>query len=152
MSETLPDPDGYFRSRHLRERRRKLAIFQRQLADRPTSAETIFWNALQQAAPDLDFLPQIILYRFICDFYSRRARVVIEIDGPSHRHKGPSDSKRDAFLARRNIITLRFKNTEIFNNLAACISLTVSTARPRLLARSTALSNYLAAQSPVYSL
>ena len=59
-----------------------------------------------------------ILGKYIADFYSAKANLVIELDGSQHREEENAqyDMERTKFLEEYGIQVLRFKNYEIINN------------------------------------
>ena len=59
---------------------------------------------------------------FICDFVSRAAKLVIEIDGDTHAHQAVYDAKRTEFLEREGYRVLRFSNNEVMQNLEGVVS------------------------------
>ena len=87
---------------------------------------------------ELKFRRQHPFGPYTADFYCRAAAVAIEIDGDSHDMgvNPERDERRDAYLAKHGILTLRFLAADIFNQLDAvviqieemCASRTPSTA------------------------
>ena len=64
------------------------------------------------------FSRQKVLGKYIADFYSAEARLVIELDGsqhyePDNQHK---DSERTAFLEGYGLTVLRIPNNEVRRN------------------------------------
>ena len=58
------------------------------------------------------------LGKFIADFYCAKLALIIEVDGSSHNNKINTDQSRDLYFRQRGIITVRFTNKEVINNLA----------------------------------
>lgn len=50
---------------------------------------------------------------YIPDFYCRKERLIIELDGPVHNNQKERDRKRDLILQSQNLKVLRFKNEEL---------------------------------------
>jgi very-short-patch-repair endonuclease len=51
--------------------------------------------------------------RYIADFASHAAKLVVEADGPSHELTVAEDAARTAWLAERGYRVMRFRNTDI---------------------------------------
>ena len=64
------------------------------------------------------FSRQKVLGRYIADFYSAEAKLVIELDGSQHFEKENRiyDEKRTEFLEQYGIKIIRIPNNEINNN------------------------------------
>ena len=67
------------------------------------------------------FSRQMPVGPYICDFLSRRALLVIEVDGDSHVATVEHDAKRDAFLRARGLRILRFSNADVMGNLEGVV-------------------------------
>ncbi len=72
------------------------------------------WRLLRQAFPDARFRRQVPLRRYIVDFASHRARVVIECDGG--QHDNDVDAERNRLLGAEGYRVLRFWNHDILGN------------------------------------
>lgn len=86
-----------------------------EMRDAPTRAERALREALTRRTT-LMFLCQAPLYGYIADFYFPRHRLIVEVDGSSHRPE--ADARRDAALLRRGLKTLRFTNARVLNPAA----------------------------------
>ena len=66
----------------------------------------------------IKFSRQKVLGRYIADFYSAEAKLVIELDGSQHFEKENRiyDEKRTEFLEQYGIKIIRIPNNEINNN------------------------------------
>jgi len=85
----------------------------------PTKAEEIMWQKLlRYRNTGYKFTRQKPIDRFILDFYCSELNMAIEIDGGSHNKKKEYDFERDRFLSQIGIVTLRFTNEEILNDLS----------------------------------
>jgi very-short-patch-repair endonuclease len=83
-----------------------------------TPAEQTLWNELKENKLDgYKFRNQHPLYRYILDFYCIKKRLAIEIDGDIHKQRHDYDEYRDEFLSSFGIITLRFNNQDVINNI-----------------------------------
>ena len=65
------------------------------------------------------FVAQKVIGSYIVDFYCRKVRLSIELDGDSHYTKGQKeyDRIRTAYLEMMEIKELRFTNNDIVENL-----------------------------------
>ena len=85
-----------------------------------TPAERKLWSILKGTQiKNLRFFRQYSVGDYILDFYCTTLRLCIEADGGQHFEEENiiSDEKRTQFLKARNIIVLRFNNTDILQNL-----------------------------------
>lgn len=53
---------------------------------------------------------------FICDFVSRGAKLVVEVDGGQHAEVVAQDAARTAFLEARGCRVVRFWNHDVLGN------------------------------------
>jgi very-short-patch-repair endonuclease len=92
----------------------------RALRKRLTPQEVKVWMKLRELkALGFHFRRQAPIGRYIVDFASLRARIVVEIDGGQHgMHDGiRSDRERDAVLRSQGFRVLRFWNSDVDQNL-----------------------------------
>ncbi|MBM3576406.1 MAG: endonuclease domain-containing protein [Alphaproteobacteria bacterium] len=102
----------------------KLKRFRRANAKRlranTTSAEECLWRALGRVPlVKTHFRRQAPIGLYVVDFVCLRARIVIELDGPSHTEYGAEekDARRTAWLESRGYRVLRFWNADVFDNI-----------------------------------
>lgn len=83
-----------------------------------TSAEKRLWFSFLREYP-VPFVAQKVIGNYIVDFYCRRARVSIELDGDSHYSNSAQqyDQIRTTYLGVLEILELRFTNNEVYENL-----------------------------------
>jgi very-short-patch-repair endonuclease len=67
------------------------------------------------------FNRQFPVGRYICDFVSRSASLVIELDGDSHAHSVDYDLARTRFLESQGYRVIRFWNNEVMENLEGVV-------------------------------
>lgn len=79
-------------------------------------AEVAFRDCLTDSA----WLWNEPLHGYIPDFYHPAAKLIVEIDGSSHRGaiREGGDKRRDAFFAQLGIHTLRLSNGDVFRDPA----------------------------------
>jgi very-short-patch-repair endonuclease len=92
----------------------------RALRKRLTPQEVNVWMKLRELkALGFHFRRQAPIGRYIVDFASLRARIVVEIDGGQHGMHGGirSDRERDVVLRSQGFRVLRFWNSDVDQNL-----------------------------------
>ncbi len=88
------------------------ALRARQLRRQMTPAEQILWQALRaNRLQGWHFRRQQVI------FYCHAARLIVEIDGDIHEQQLVYDEDRDRVLTARGLRILRFRNSEILQNL-----------------------------------
>jgi very-short-patch-repair endonuclease len=58
---------------------------------------------------------------FICDFVSRTAKLVVEVDGGQHAHHTETDARRTAFLKSQGFRVIRFWNNDVLENVEGVV-------------------------------
>jgi hypothetical protein len=109
------------------------ALLAMQTAGEPTSIERAMRGALDGAGVAYVFQFPIFstlgLKRFVCDFVIPAAMLVVECDG-DYWHSKPGaksrDKRRDAYLRACGYTVLRFSETEIERDVAACVQSVLS--------------------------
>jgi very-short-patch-repair endonuclease len=87
-----------------------------------TPAEQVLWSALRRnQLSGLHFRRQHAIRRFILDFYCPSKKLCVELDGPVHDTQQERDEARTAALAHQQIHVIRFRNEEVFANLASVL-------------------------------
>ena len=94
-------------------------VFARGMRKAPTDAERKLWWHLRHrlAMSDTHFRRQVRLGRYIVDFASHRAKLVIEIDGGQHAEQVAADAERTRFLESEGYRVVRFWNNEVLTNI-----------------------------------
>jgi very-short-patch-repair endonuclease len=72
------------------------------------------WRLLRESFPEARFRRQVPLRRFVVDFASHRARLVIECDGG--QHNGAADAERTGLIEAEGYRLLRFWNNDVLGN------------------------------------
>jgi len=85
----------------------------------PTEAEQKLWWHLRHRlpVPGTHFRRQVRLGRYIVDFASHKAKLVIEIDGSQHSEQVAADTERTRFLEAQGYRVVRFWNNEVLTNM-----------------------------------
>ena len=96
----------------------------RSLRKSMTNAEQILWGVIRRDQLGVRLRRQHGIGRFIADFYSREAGLVIEVDGPIHDSQDvkSKDSEKEMFIASLGLYVLRFTNEEVECSLNDVIS------------------------------
>jgi very-short-patch-repair endonuclease len=91
----------------------------RQMRAEPTDAESKLWWHLRHRlkTPDTHFRRQVRIGRYIADFASHGARIVIEVDGGQHAVKTEADLERTKALEANGYRVLRFWNNDVLTNI-----------------------------------
>ena len=109
------------RERAMNDRQRQFA---RRMRAQPTDAERILWQRLRHdiALTGSHFRRQALIGPFIVDFVSRRAKLVIELDGGQHDVQRSADEVRTGKIEAEGYRVLRFWNHDVFGNLEGVLS------------------------------
>jgi very-short-patch-repair endonuclease len=102
-----------------------------------TRAETLLWRYLKAHRIDgLGFRRQAPMGNYIVDLVCHEAGVVVELDGESHDfdERLRRDQIRDAWLASRGYVVLRFTNKDVLSNLEGVVTVIREAASTRLAA------------------
>ena len=96
---------------------KQLVPLAKQLRKEMTKEERHLWYDFLRTYP-IRFSRQKVLGKYIADFYSAEAKLVIELDGSQHYedHNIAKDAARTAFLEGYNLRVLRIPNNEISRN------------------------------------
>ena len=92
----------------------KLSPVAKALRRNMTKEERHLWYDFLRDYP-VRFLRQKVIGNFIVDFYCRKARLVIELDGSQHFEEAEiiRDKARTAFLEGQGLKVIRIPNNEI---------------------------------------
>ena len=83
----------------------------------PTEAEERLWHELRRKTLRVRFRRQHPIDRFVVDFCSLEARLVVEVDGSLHNQRRGPDAVRDQRLCELGFRVLRFANERVLNDL-----------------------------------
>ena len=83
-----------------------------------TDAEVRLWRYVRNSGLGVKVRRQVPLGPYVLDFYCPKAKLCIELDGGQHYTDTGifRDEKRDAYLLRKGIETLRFSDRDVFLN------------------------------------
>ena len=95
----------------------------RDLRNHSTLAEVLLWNHLKRRKMlGYRFMRQKPIHHFIVDFYCSKLKLVIEIDGESHRLRFSQDRRRQEYLEQMGIEVLRFDDLDVKKDLSNVLS------------------------------
>ena len=95
----------------------QLVPLAKQLRKEMTKEERHLWYDFLRSYP-VRFSRQKVMGKYIVDFYSAQAKLVIELDGSQHYESAgmESDAQRTAFLQGYGLTVIRIPNTEVSGN------------------------------------
>jgi very-short-patch-repair endonuclease len=98
--------------------------FARRMRAEPTDAERVLWQRLRYDIKLIGshFRRQAVIGPFIVDFASRKAKLVIELDGGQHDWQQASDASRTRRIETAGYRVLRFWNNDVLGNLEGVLS------------------------------
>ena len=96
---------------------KQLVPFAKQLRKELTKEERHLWYDFLRTHP-VRFSRQKVLGKYIADFYSAEAKLVIELDGSQHYEDDnlETDAERTAFLEGYGLTIIRIPNNEVSRN------------------------------------
>ncbi len=94
--------------------------------------ERILWHRLKDKKLGVRFYSQSLVYGYVADMYCSAAKLVVEVDGPTHLARRAYDAKRDMVLLQKGILTMRFTAQEVQNNTAAVVALIADKMKKRM--------------------
>ena len=96
---------------------KQLVPFAKQLRKEMTKEERHLWYDFLRTHP-VRFSRQKVLGKYIADFYSAEAKLVIELDGSQHYEDDnlEKDAERTAFLEGYGLTIIRIPNNEVSRN------------------------------------
>ena len=100
-----------------RKYNRQLIPLAKHLRREMTKEERHLWYDFLRAYP-VRFSRQKVLGKYIADFYSAKAKLVIELDGSQHYEPDEmrNDADRTAFLEEYGLTVIRIPNNEVSRN------------------------------------
>jgi very-short-patch-repair endonuclease len=95
----------------------------KELRNNATDAEKLLWIRLRKSQLGYKFTRQYSIGPYIVDFYCPQFRFAIELDGEVHNTENAKvyDKERNEYLNNHDIVTIRFWNNELFEDLGKVI-------------------------------
>jgi len=97
-----------------------LKVLSRQLRKNLTDAERLLWLKIKRRQiKNYQFTRQKPIGNYIADFYCKKARLVIEVDGGQHYENNniKKDQKKDESFKKLGLRIIRFTNLDILKNI-----------------------------------
>ena len=95
-----------------------LKLRARKLRQAGNLSEVLFWMQVTKGGfHKIDFDRQKVIGNYIVDFYVKRLRLIIEIDGSSHVGKEDYDAERERFLISLGLKMYRISVFNILRNM-----------------------------------
>ena len=86
----------------------------RRLRRNQTLAEKTLWTLVRnRRLGGFKFLRQVAIDRYFADFVCEAAKVIVELDGPTHEGREAYDGRRTQILALFGYIVVRFRNAQV---------------------------------------
>ena len=100
-----------------RKHNKQLIPLAKHLRREMTKEERHLWYDFLRSYP-VRFSRQKVLGKYIADFYSAEAKIVIELDGSQHyeTNEMKNDADRTAFLEEYGLRVIRIPNNEVTGN------------------------------------
>ncbi|HMJ10861.1 MAG TPA: DUF559 domain-containing protein [Polyangiaceae bacterium] len=112
------------RFHHSLQRQSVLMERAREMRLQPTSSEQVRWEAIRGRRLGVQFRRQVVLGRYIADFFASEVGLVVEVDGGYHRRlRARADERRDRWLKRHGYTVLRVQDSLVVRDLCAVLSL-----------------------------
>ena len=104
-----------------------------QLRKNMTLEERILWYQYLKEYP-IQWNRQKVIGEYIVDFYCKRAKLIVELDGSQHYEPEMVhyDGRRTAYLSKLGYDVLRFSNRDVKTNLSGVCSAIDLAVRDRL--------------------
>jgi very-short-patch-repair endonuclease len=94
----------------------------RELRLNATPAERKLWEQLSaRKVVGIRFNRQFPIGPFICDFVSRSAKLIIEVDGGQHAVDVEKDRARTAYLEAQGYRVIRFWNNDVLERIEGVV-------------------------------
>lgn len=87
----------------------------------PTPAERKLWSCIRNDQLGVTFRRQHAVGKYIPDFCSPKARLVIELDGSQHLEQEKYDEERTKYLESEGYRVIRFWNNDVMNDIESVI-------------------------------
>ncbi len=88
-----------------------------QLRKVSTPAERKLWSRLRNDQLGITFRRQHAIGNFIPDFWSPKARLIIELDGSQHLDQREYDEERTKYFETMGYKVIRFWNNDVMNDI-----------------------------------
>jgi very-short-patch-repair endonuclease len=87
-------------------------------AESTEAEQKLWWHLRHRLSLDgTHFRRQVRFGRYIADFVSHGAKIVIEVDGGQHDEQALADAERTKFIEAQGYRVLRFWNNDVLKNI-----------------------------------
>jgi len=87
-----------------------------------TDAERLLWVYLSaRKVAGVGFNRQVPIGPFICDFVSRSAKLIVEVDGGQHDSNAAADDVRTGYLEAQGFRVIRFWNNQVLEQIEGVV-------------------------------
>src|SRR5215213_5835222 len=86
-----------------------------------TPAEQKLWSRIRNDQLGVTFRRQHAIGKYISDFCSPKAKLIIELDGSQHLDQEAYDAERTQYLESKGYRALRFWNNDVMNDMDGVI-------------------------------
>ncbi|PXA87057.1 hypothetical protein DMC47_33085 [Nostoc sp. 3335mG] len=94
----------------------------REFRNNATQAERVLWFQLSaRKVAGVRFNRQVPIGPYICDFVSRSARLVIEVDGGQHGWQTEDDAARTRYIEAQGFRVIRFWNNDVLEGIEGVV-------------------------------
>jgi len=93
-----------------------------ELRKETTPAERKLWSRIRNDQLGVTFRRQHAVGNYIPDFYSPKAKLIIELDGSQHLEQEEYDEERTKYLGSQGCKVIRFWNNHVMNNIEGVYS------------------------------
>jgi len=102
-----------------------------ELRKEPTPAESKLWAYLRRSKlKGIYFRRQHATGKYVPDFCSTKAKLIIELDESQHLDQQEYDAERTAFLKAQGYTILRFWNGDVMNNIEGVLGVILEETSP----------------------
>ena len=110
---------------HLPHYTKPLIPLARELRREMTDAEHKLWSQIRDNKLGIKLRRQVVFGPYILDFFSAKAKLVLELDGGQHNtDEGiAKDKKRDTYLKEHGLEVLRFSDIEVLQNTSGVLQI-----------------------------
>ncbi len=110
---------------HLPHYTKPLIPLARELRREMTDAEHKLWSQIRDNKLGIKLRRQVVFGPYILDFFSAKAKLVLELDGGQHNTDEGivKDKKRDTYLKEHGLEVLRFSDIEVLQNTSGVLQI-----------------------------
>jgi very-short-patch-repair endonuclease len=101
-----------------------------ELRKESTAAEQRLWSKIRNDQLGIAFRRQHAIGKYIADFCSPKAKLIIELDGSQHLEQSEYDAERTAYLESKGYKVLRFWNNDVMKGIESVIRAIIQAMDP----------------------